>query len=328
MKFSIIIPIYKVQAYLEQCIESVLHQNYKDIEVILVDDGSPDECPAMCDRYAKSDSRIKVIHKENGGLVSARKAGAEAAEGAYICCIDGDDYIHPDYIKKMAEEIKKSKCDIVCCNYYLATEKECLPRIMKFEAGYYDRARIEKEIFPYLLQSKDAQYFLPSVCAKAFRREMYRDIQLKIDPVITLGEDRAVSIPCIYRSSSICILCDCLYYYRFNTQSITKSRKAFSWLVLEVFLRYIQKEIDLSKFDFQDQYNRLVAHEFFNVAKSQFYRNEEYKKICQEIIDNLKAPFFSVPIHKAKFQGQLKAKFMESVLKRTWILPIWIYSKI
>lgn len=103
LKFSIIVPIYKVQNYLNECIDSILGQTYTNIEVILVDDGSPDECPAICDSYAARDPRVIVIHKENGGLVSARQAGAQRATGNYICCVDGDDYIAPNYIEKMAE---------------------------------------------------------------------------------------------------------------------------------------------------------------------------------------------------------------------------------
>ena len=99
-RYSIIVPIYKIEQYITQCIESIIHQTYKNIEIILVDDGSDDNCPVICDEYALKDDRIKVIHKENGGLVSARKAGALEATGDYICCVDGDDYIAENYIEE------------------------------------------------------------------------------------------------------------------------------------------------------------------------------------------------------------------------------------
>ena len=91
--YSIIVSIYKVEKYLPQCIESILSQTYSDLEVILVDDGSPDHCPQICDEYATIDNRVKVIHKENGGLMSTRKVGVNAASGDYICFIDGDDFV-------------------------------------------------------------------------------------------------------------------------------------------------------------------------------------------------------------------------------------------
>ena len=98
--FSIIVAIYKVEKYLSQCIESILAQSYKNFELILVDDGSPDNCPVICDEYAKTDSRIKVVHKNNGGLVSARKAGIEIASGEYICFVDGDDFVQYDMLEQ------------------------------------------------------------------------------------------------------------------------------------------------------------------------------------------------------------------------------------
>lgn len=106
MLFSIIVPVYRVEEYLERCVRSLIDQTYSDIEIILVDDGSPDRCPAMCDGYAASDHRIKVIHKENGGPSSARNAGIHAATGEYILFVDADDYILPDTCKRFAEFIQ------------------------------------------------------------------------------------------------------------------------------------------------------------------------------------------------------------------------------
>lgn len=103
MLFSIIIPIYKVQDYLVKCVDSVCNQTYRDIEIILVDDGSPDNCPMICDEYAKKDSRIKVIHKENGGLSDARNRGIDIAKGDYIIFVDSDDYIELDACEKFAD---------------------------------------------------------------------------------------------------------------------------------------------------------------------------------------------------------------------------------
>ena len=96
--FSYVVSIYKVEKYLRECIESILSQNSKDFEIILVDDGSPDECPRICDEYVAKDNRVRVIHQHNGGLVSTRKQGLKEAKGDYICFIDGDDFIKPDMI--------------------------------------------------------------------------------------------------------------------------------------------------------------------------------------------------------------------------------------
>lgn len=100
---SIIVPVYNVEKYLERCIESIVNQTYKDIEIILVDDGSPDNCPVICDRYAEKDNRIKVIHKQNGGLINARKSGLEIAQGDYIGFVDSDDWIEPEMYEYFAQ---------------------------------------------------------------------------------------------------------------------------------------------------------------------------------------------------------------------------------
>ena len=100
-KVSVIVPIYKVEKYLRQCIDSIINQSLKDIEIILVDDGSPDNCPKICDEYKKIDSRIKVIHKKNGGLSSARNAGMKIATGEYIGFVDSDDYVSKEFLEEL-----------------------------------------------------------------------------------------------------------------------------------------------------------------------------------------------------------------------------------
>ena len=114
---SVVIPIYKVEAYLERCIKSVLSQTYKNLEIILVDDGSPDNCPRICDTWAQIDNRIRVIHKKNGGLSDARNAGLAAASGEYIGFIDSDDWIHPQMYEKLHRIMQKEKGEIAACAF-------------------------------------------------------------------------------------------------------------------------------------------------------------------------------------------------------------------
>lgn len=109
---SVIVPVYKVEKYLDKCVQSILAQTYKDFELILVDDGSPDNCPQLCDEYSKKDKRVRVIHKENGGLSDARNAGTAIAEGDYVTYIDSDDYISEDYLETLWTLINKYKADI------------------------------------------------------------------------------------------------------------------------------------------------------------------------------------------------------------------------
>lgn len=121
---SVIVPIYKVEAYLEKCIQSIQNQTYRNLEIILVDDGSPDQCGKICDRYKERDERIRVIHKENGGLSDARNFGIDAATGEYILFVDSDDYIHPRMVEILLKKLEDSGADIAVCDFRQVDEKE------------------------------------------------------------------------------------------------------------------------------------------------------------------------------------------------------------
>ena len=118
-----IVPVYKVEMYLEKCVRSILLQSYNDLEVILVNDGSPDGCPAICDDFAAKDARVRVIHKENGGLISARNAGLDIASGEFIAFVDSDDYILPDMYEKMHAKLIEEKADICVCGYKMVGDE-------------------------------------------------------------------------------------------------------------------------------------------------------------------------------------------------------------
>ena len=121
-KISIIVPVYKVEKYLDKCVRSIVEQTYKNLEIILVDDGSPDNCPAMCDEWARKDSRIAVIHKENGGVSSARNAGLAACTGDYVGFVDYDDWIEPDMYEYLLDISMKSNADVSRCAFVIELE--------------------------------------------------------------------------------------------------------------------------------------------------------------------------------------------------------------
>ncbi|MBR4998296.1 MAG: glycosyltransferase, partial [Clostridia bacterium] len=116
-KVSIIIPIYKVEEFLDNCVESVINQTYKNLEIILVDDGSPDNCPKKCDEWAKKDNRIKVIHKENGGVSSARNMALDIMSGDYVCFVDADDALNPQYVEILLKTSKQNDADVAICSW-------------------------------------------------------------------------------------------------------------------------------------------------------------------------------------------------------------------
>ncbi len=330
IKFSIIVPIYKVEKYLIQCVDSLINQTYKNIEIILVDDGSPDNCPNICDEYAKKDSRVVVVHKENGGLVSARKAGAEIATGDYCVSVDGDDWVTTDYIQEMYNILLKHPVDMIYANAFLSYNDNNVDDKMyrDYRLGYYNEEELKKEIFPSLLQRYDATYIHTTICIKVFKRDLYLQQQSKVDSRIKIGEDRACVIPYIYNSKSIFITDKIVYYYRQNSASITKNRKPFSFEGLALFAEHIKTNVNLSEYDFLEQYYRLIEHEFFNVAVSQFYKKDKYRNVKKEIKQKMNEEPFKDVLGKAKFKGSKKAWLMHFALKHKIFWLMKLYSKI
>lgn len=222
---SIIVPIYKVENYIKQCLDSIISQTYDDLEIILVDDGSPDNCPAICDEYAKKDNRIKVIHKQNGGLISARKAGLKASAGEYVCFVDGDDWIEPDMYGRIADAINKYSCDCVITQFYFSfPDKESKSNYL-LNKEYYTRDEIEREIFPTMLFAGEYYRFgiYPCCWTKAFKRELLEKHLMDTDDRIRMGEDISFTYPCLMECNSIAFIDKPLYHYRNNPSSMTNA---------------------------------------------------------------------------------------------------------
>lgn len=213
---SVIIPVYKVEKYLDRCIRSVVDQSYRNLEIILVDDGSPDQCGKICDEWAEKDKRIKVIHKENGGLSDARNAGLDIATGEYIGFVDSDDYIHPEMYRKMHERAKESNADLIMCNFFRVDElnKMCAFNENVCEDGFIDKRIALKNICKY------SSYV--AVWNKLYKRHLFQDIRF---PKGKLEEDRFV-MPCIYDNCSIIVSVSEKYYYYVQTSdSISRGNK-------------------------------------------------------------------------------------------------------
>ncbi len=216
---SVIVPIYNVEKYLAQCIESILHQDYSDLEIILVDDGSPDNCGLICDEYAEKDSRIRVIHKTNGGLSDARNAGIDICTGEYITCVDSDDLVGRTYISRMLGLITKEVDMVVCAPLLFFDEKE-LEHISNGDAGAPDVFSTVEALRELLNQR--GYDFEPSAWGKLYRRELFGD-DLRF-PFGKYYEDLAVTYRLVDRARKIVRTKEKLYYYRQRNTSILNSK--------------------------------------------------------------------------------------------------------
>lgn len=226
-ELSIVVPIFNVSAYLHECVNSILSQTFTDFELILVDDGSTDGSSDICDKFAQSDSRVRVIHKENGGVVSARKVGIQAAVGKYAGYVDGDDWIDPLMYEKMIFYIKKHDCDMVMCD--VEHENKSLPlssgvTISNISNGYHNRVSLEEKMFPTMIYAGEFYQFgvYPVIWNKLYKREKLIKYQLAVDENINTGEDAACVYPYLLECESIYFLKDIsLYHYRQSHNQMT-----------------------------------------------------------------------------------------------------------
>lgn len=223
MKISIIIPIYKVEAYLLECVDSVLNQTYKDLEIILVDDGSPDGCPAVCDEYGQKDRRIKVIHKPNGGLSDARNVGLQSAMGEYVIFLDSDDYYNnSEFIARAAENLSANPVDLLC------------HQRQKFVDGHKDQMRQPR---PYSNEEENEHdygtlveklsthdHLDASACMKVIRRQFLIDNQLWFKKGM-YSEDVDWYMRVLLMAKSMSVTNDKAYCYRLRAGSISHSLK-------------------------------------------------------------------------------------------------------
>ena len=325
VKFSIIVPVYNVEKYLKECIDSLINQTYKNIEIILIDDGSPDNSPQICDEYAKKDSRIKVVHKENGGVVSARAAGVDVSTGDYFVFVDADDWVALDLCEKVNSVIKSSSPDMICFGFSKVLSDNILKIKNNYEIGFYNKEDIEKKIFPSLIHTKNATNFVLSLWGKVIKRDIYIHNQLKGKKVI-IAEDAACVIPCIYHSESMFIMDESFYFYRIIPTSAMLRKKVILWEGPKNIYTHISEHIDIDNYDLREQLYRLVVHQLFFVVMSQFNKKSSYWKIRKEIKENLKEPIYRECIKNAGF-SRLACKITVYSLRYKLFFLIYLYNK-
>lgn len=208
---SVIVPIYNVEKYLARCVDSIVNQTYKNLEIILVDDGSPDRCPQMCDDYAEKDSRIKVVHKKNGGLSDARNAGMAVATGKYISFIDSDDYVSDDFFECLLDVMNKENSDIAECS------------VVKFyEDNRFDEFSDDLSVKTYDTQDAMSALiaenpFHQHVWNKLYKTELVKDIPYAVGK---LNEDEFWTYRVFGRANKVARLNKTMYYYFQRSSSI------------------------------------------------------------------------------------------------------------
>ena len=210
---SIIIPVYNAEEYLEQCIDSITGQTYRNIEVILVDDGSTDGSGTICDDYAARDNRIKVIHQENQGLVRTWIRGTKESRGEYLCYVDSDDWIEADMIEALLSQTKGNPKEMICSNISCDFPDRQIIEKNKLAPGVYEGETL-KEIQYERLLGNDERTILFSRCTKLIARSLIEENIRYSDPTVKMGEDLNITLPAMLDSERIVIVDRTFYHYR------------------------------------------------------------------------------------------------------------------
>lgn len=252
-RFSIIIPIYNVGKYISPCLDSICAQTYRDFEAIVVDDGSLDDAPTVCEEFAKKDSRIKVFHKDNGGVSTALNLGLEQAKGEWIYFVDGDDWIEANALELINENLEKyTELDILGFNnYYNEIKKEqknkpLLPNEKILESKEIEKLAIST-IWPKWIERK-YRYSLPVIrgrWSKVFKRDLIYSNHLQYNPELTTGQDAFFVLECFLHASKVLLINEYLYHYRiYENSHIHRYRDKWE----HVFARMnLTKELELCK---------------------------------------------------------------------------------
>ncbi|MDY3993480.1 MAG: glycosyltransferase family 2 protein [Evtepia sp.] len=240
---SVIVPVYNVEPYLHRCVDSILAQTFTDFDLILVDDGSPDNCPAICDEYAERDNRVHVIHQENGGLSAARNAGIDWAfansDSQWLTFVDSDDWIHPEMLEQLLNAAVESNVAVSMCRFF-RTANTSLPPVDTFTV------RLVSPIDAYILDGKHVSAF---ACGRLYRKTCFQTIRF---PVGRLFEDLFTTYKILFSLQAIALFNEPLYYYYQNPSGITRSH----WVPhrldeldgYEEQLRFFKEKNDISAF--------------------------------------------------------------------------------
>ena len=223
---SVIVPVYNTEEYLNRCMESITNQTYKNLDIVLVDDGSTDRSGQICDLWAKKDKRVKVCHKDNGGLVSARKEGVLLSKGIYIAHLDSDDWIELEMYEEMIQLATKNDADVVTsgiirdyANHTVVEQEAILP-------GVYRGKHLREELWPNIV---DVNHFFKTnlnihITNKLFRRELLLKHQMELPNSVKIGEDAAVVYPVLFDATCIVVSGKCYYHYVIHQSSMMNAK--------------------------------------------------------------------------------------------------------
>lgn len=324
MLFSIIVPVYNTrEAYLRECLDSILAQKFDDFEAILVDDGSTDESGRILDEYARKDARLKVIHKENGGVVSARMTGVEAASGRLVTCLDSDDYLAENFAERMVQLIRETEAQIYCCGHIRLEDGGEAPRKvtgLRDGVGLFTRADIENLLLPNLKR------FRGTLWATFMPREMYIRLQKLVSSRIVSGEDAVMIYAMLAEAESIMMITDKLYYYRVHEEStVNRTNRFIQWETPMLRFRFLEQNLPMDKYNLRGQIDAFAVWSYFKVAISR-YGHMGYFAATKDILQHLKNPEVNAYLQRRPNTNRREIKLVRFMLKYRLLLLVKLYQ--
>lgn len=274
-KISIIVPVYNIERYLGKCIDSIVHQTYDNLQIILVDDGSSDGSEKICDYYGEIDKRVQVIHKNNGGLVSARKAGLEIAEGEFIGFVDGDDYIEPQFYEVLLQDILDSDADFVHTGY-LYEENGGSIATFRFESGLYKIGRDNgiDLIAKGVLGRCECIEITSSIWSKLFKKEFIRKCYSTVLDSQSQGEDLLCLCTCLLEGNKFYMHKTALYHYNIRQGSMMSSVNAS--FIAEIGKLYVCLKNIFINYGVYEQASAFLDDYFFRILFNSIKRIDKY----------------------------------------------------
>lgn len=256
-KVTIIVPVYNVEKYLDRCLTSIVNQTYKNLEILLIDDGSPDNCPIICDEWAKKDNRIRVIHKKNAGLGMARNTGIDNATGEYICFFDSDDYVELDVIEKCYIKAIQFNSDIVTYGFCSVSSngevvKKHIPNVKKefFEGEEIQSYILPNMIAPNMLTGEITNLWM-SMCGALFSMKMIKSLNWRLVSERDIISEDLYSLLCLYKGiKRVVVIPEAYYYYCENVVSLTHTYREDRFIKIKYFYNEclkVCKEANYSK---------------------------------------------------------------------------------
>lgn len=282
---SIIVPVYNIDTYIASCLNSILNQTYKNIEVIIINDGSTDKTLSICEKYALNDSRITLINQENAGVSMARNRGLSLAKGEYLTFIDGDDFVYETYIEKLIVNAIANRADISALSY--------LEKWPKKEIKYGGTGKIivynNQEALEDFLTEKNIKQ---SICCKLYKKEIYEAQRFRTD--IKIAEDKYFNLETFMASNVICYEDSCEYVYRMRSGSAVKGSFSFKNIDAVNIMEQAKDGVLKSYPNLKKEAEKMYYIECFNVLKlyAAYSSESDYKEYMKKYIFSIKEANF------------------------------------